>query len=283
LDKADATTSQDLLGQKVLISGHFDEPVLVEAVRPLSAGVELRVRRASGHLEETVLSEPEFQALVAAQAAPVTDLTPVNPDHLRLLVESTRIRLAYAHDRQFAVSLSGIRTLPHQAVDAPTRFFVLWRYAYRAAPVDAGEAIVFAYPQGVELDGPRSLSHGARALVEKQKSKYRLRDFTERGEDDKLGLPLADGSPAPLIDVLHRVLWLMENRVVELGEFLDQAQPDFDRVRVVAQALAGHALAGNGEGGGKALVAARGAEAAALRKLTTNWRTLIETRRGELL
>ena len=31
-----------------------------------------------------------------------------------LLVESARIRLAYAHDRQFAVSLSGIRTLPHQ-------------------------------------------------------------------------------------------------------------------------------------------------------------------------
>jgi len=29
-------------------------------------------------------------------------------------VESVRIRLAYAYDRQFAVSLSGIRTLPHQ-------------------------------------------------------------------------------------------------------------------------------------------------------------------------
>jgi hypothetical protein len=31
-----------------------------------------------------------------------------------LLVESARARLAYAYDRQFAVSLSGIRTLPHQ-------------------------------------------------------------------------------------------------------------------------------------------------------------------------
>jgi len=38
----------------------------------------------------------------------------VNPHDLALLVESARIRLAYAHDRQFAVSLSGIRTLPHQ-------------------------------------------------------------------------------------------------------------------------------------------------------------------------
>ena len=33
---------------------------------------------------------------------------------MRLLIESARIRLAYAYDRQFAVSLSGIRTLPHQ-------------------------------------------------------------------------------------------------------------------------------------------------------------------------
>ncbi|MBI3951045.1 MAG: DUF3883 domain-containing protein [Acidobacteria bacterium] len=39
---------------------------------------------------------------------------PVDAEKLRLLVESARIRLAYAHDRQFAVSLSGIRTLPHQ-------------------------------------------------------------------------------------------------------------------------------------------------------------------------
>jgi len=45
-----------------------------------------------------------------AQAA----VRPVDAERLRLLLESSRIRLAYAHDRQFAVSLSGIRTLPHQ-------------------------------------------------------------------------------------------------------------------------------------------------------------------------
>jgi hypothetical protein len=50
---------------------------------------------------------------------------------------------------------------------------------------------------------------------------------------------------------------------------------------VVAQTLAGHALAGNSEGEGKSLVAARGAEAVVLRKLATNWRTLIEMRWGE--
>jgi len=38
----------------------------------------------------------------------------VDAEKTRLLIESARIRLAYTHDRQFAVSLSGIRTLPHQ-------------------------------------------------------------------------------------------------------------------------------------------------------------------------
>jgi hypothetical protein len=38
----------------------------------------------------------------------------VDAERIRLLVESARIRLAYTHDRHFAVSLSGIRTLPHQ-------------------------------------------------------------------------------------------------------------------------------------------------------------------------
>ncbi len=181
-------------------------------------------------------------------------------------------------EKLFGLPRSGV-----SVVDAPTRFYVLWRYAYRAADIDAGEAIIFAYPQGVELDGPRSISHGPRALVEKSKSKYRLRDFTERGDDDKLGLPSADGTPAPLVDVLHRILWLMENRITELSKFLDEARPDLDHLRVVAQTLAGQALAGNGSGGGKSLVVAHGAEAAALRKLTTNWRTVIESKRGDLI
>lgn len=170
--------------------------------------------------------------------------------------------------------------VPHSSVasvDAPTRFYVLWRYAYRTAAIDAGEAIIFAYPQGVELDGQHSLSSGPRALVEKQKSKYSLRDYTERGDDDKLGLP-NDRGTAPLIDVLHRLLHLMENDPAEIPTFLDEAKPNLDQLLLVAQTLAGSALAGNGSGGGRSLIAARGAEAAALRKLTTNWKTVIGNR-----
>ena len=103
-----------IIGQKLLLSGHFEELVLIEAVRPLGSGFELRVRRANGHLEETVLSEAEYHELVKAASTPATNTVPVDAQHLRLLVESARIRLAYAYDKQFAVSLSGIRTFPHQ-------------------------------------------------------------------------------------------------------------------------------------------------------------------------
>jgi REP element-mobilizing transposase RayT len=146
-------------------------------------------------------------------------------------------------------------------VDGPNRFYVLWRYTYKAAELDAGEAIVFTYAQPVELDGQRGLSSGSRALVEKKKAKYRLRDFTERGREEKLGLPDAQaGTPAPLIDVLHRVLWLMENEPRALGKFLEETRPDRERLRLVAQALAGAGLKGKVDEGAKALVTTTAAE-----------------------
>jgi putative DNA methylase len=156
-------------------------------------------------------------------------------------------------------------------VDPATRFYTLWRYTYRSADLDAGEAIVFANGTHVELDGLNGLSSGSRALVEKKKGKYRLRDFAERGEDDKLGMPKENGQPAPLIDALQRTLWLMEHRPRQLGEFLREAQPNREQMRLVAQALAGPAL----KGSELADVSPTG-ELAALSKLAANWRSVIE-------
>ena len=86
----------------------------VEHARPLGGGVELRVRLANGELDETVLSADELTRLQANGSQVSVERSPADAEKLRLLVESTRIRLAYAYDHQFAVSLSGIRTLPHQ-------------------------------------------------------------------------------------------------------------------------------------------------------------------------
>ena len=201
-----------------------------------------------------------FAAVEYANGAPVpadTFLAEVEGAVLETLLE-----------RLFGISRAGF-----SRVDPATRFYVLWRYAYRLAAIDAGEAIVFAYPQHVELDGANGLTGGANPLVEKSGSKYRLRDFTERGDDEKLGLP-RDGRSAALVDVLHRVLWLVEHRPALIPAYLDEARPDIEHLRVVAQTLAGQTLAGAADGG-RGLVAARGAEAAALRKLTTNWRSFV--------
>ena len=108
------------IGRRVSLPGHFDVPVILEDVRPLGAdgstGYECRVRLPGGALEEAVISSEEAAAVCAAGAGEeeATAARPADPEKLRLLIESARIRLAYAYDRQFAVSLSGIRTLPHQ-------------------------------------------------------------------------------------------------------------------------------------------------------------------------
>ena len=180
-----------------------------------------------------------------------------------VVLETILGRLSREVGSRGAYSLAGL--------DAPTRFYTLWRYTYKGAELDAGEAIIFANGTHVELDGSGGLSLGGRALVEKKKGKYRLFDYTERGDDEKLGMPNDDGQPVPLIDALHRTLWLMENRPASLAEFLREAEPNREQMRLVAQALAGPAL----KGGELADVSPSG-EMAALAKLTANWRSVVE-------
>jgi len=189
----------------------------------------------------------------------------------RFLAEVEGVVLETLLEKIFSVPRSGVA-----AVDGPSRFYVLWRYTYKAAELDGGEAIVFTYGQGVELDGPKGLSSGNQALAEKKKGKYRLRDYTERGADDRLGLPADNGAPAPLVDALHRILWLVEYEPRSLIKFLDEARPDRERLRLVAQALAGAGLKGKSEEEAKPLVTTTASEQAALEKLLANWKALIE-------
>jgi len=106
------------IGQRICLPGHFDVPVILEAIRALGtndpSGYECRVRLPDGTLEETVISPDEAAAVFGTEPETPAPASPANAEQLRMLIESARIRLAYAYDRQFAVSLSGIRTLPHQ-------------------------------------------------------------------------------------------------------------------------------------------------------------------------
>ena len=103
------------IGQRINLPGHFPEPVVLESVRPIGDGFECRVRLSDGTPDETILSRQEADTLLGQRVETAKSLAPISAEKFRLLVESARIRLAYAHDKHFAVSLSGIRTRPlHQ-------------------------------------------------------------------------------------------------------------------------------------------------------------------------
>jgi putative DNA methylase len=155
-------------------------------------------------------------------------------------------------------------------LDPATRFFVLWRYTYGVAELDAGEAIIFANGTHVELDGQHSLTQGKRALLEKKKGKYYLHDYTERGDESTLGQPGEDGTSAPAVDALHRLMWLLEHKPLRIPEFLSEAKPNVEQLRLIAQALAGPALSG-----GELSDVSSNAEQSALGKLLANWNTVM--------
>lgn len=156
------------------------------------------------------------------------------------------------------------------AVDPITRFYILWRFTYREAAIEAGDAYVFCYPQGIEIDGPEGLTGSAPKLVEKAGSKFRVRNFEERGEDEALGLNV-DGRSAPLVDVLHRLLYLLAERPAAASEYLDTARPNTELLRLVAQALAAPIL-----GRAQAPDASPTPELGALARLNANWRVIVE-------
>ncbi|NUO19884.1 DUF3883 domain-containing protein [bacterium] len=102
------------IGRPIHLHGHFDVPVTLEDARPLGAGYELLVRTPDGILDEVIVTADEIALILQTDQTDDSSVITAPSGTIQLLVESNRIRLAYAHDRQFAVSLSGIRTLPHQ-------------------------------------------------------------------------------------------------------------------------------------------------------------------------
>ncbi|MEM8532533.1 MAG: DUF1156 domain-containing protein, partial [Chloroflexota bacterium] len=126
------------------------------------------------------------------------------------------------------------------AVDTISQYYVLARYQYGLADIEVDDALVLARGMGVEFDGPRSLTSGMTPLVLKIKNKVRLQDYRQRGAANTLGR--FDGMPAPLIDVLHRLLWLNDHQPTAIAAFLSEAQSDTTSLRLVAEALAGRQL-----------------------------------------
>ena len=164
----------------------------------------------------------------------------------------------------------GLRGAAVAAVDSTTRFYILWRFTYRESAIEAGDAYVFCYPQGIEIDGPVGLTGKAPKLVEKAGSKFRVRNYTERGDDETLGLA-ANGKAAPLVDVLHRLLHLLDERPGAVQQYLEAARPNGEQLRLVTQALSAPVL-----GRPEAQDTSPTAELGALTRLNANWRSIVE-------
>lgn len=104
---------QRALNRLVTLAGHFARAVRIEGYDEIAPGIyHLSVRHASGAPDETQVTAAELQNALAMSASQEQQL--VAPQDLFLWVEAQRIRLAFAHDPLFAVSLSGVRGLPHQ-------------------------------------------------------------------------------------------------------------------------------------------------------------------------
>jgi putative DNA methylase len=163
------------------------------------------------------------------------------------------------------------------AIDLPTLFYVMGRYFYDETAVPFDDMNLLARAVGVELAGPDSLMQGKRGLAQQEKDTIRLRDYRERGNDESLGLRTESGRHSPLIDVLHRLLWLQAEEPQKIPEFLAKARPDVDHLHQVAEALKGSTLSGaNGNDSSKQ---ERSDEQQAIETLLQGWRTTFSERR----
>lgn len=116
-------------------------------------------------------------------------------------------------------------------VDAPTQFYVYFRWAYNANEVLYDEARKLAQASGVELDALAQIG-----LVKKQKDKVRVLSALER---DPKSLERQEGREALLINGLHKALVLWEKGDLEnLQKFLaEEGLLTAERFWRTAQAL----------------------------------------------
>jgi superfamily II DNA or RNA helicase len=98
--------------KRIRLPNLFSSTVVVEDVVIHDGTALLRVKRSDGGLEEVTLDESDLERALAQSGAQEGDLA--SGVDLRYKLEAVRIRLAYAFDPYFAVSLSGVRALPHQ-------------------------------------------------------------------------------------------------------------------------------------------------------------------------
>lgn len=241
-----------------------------EVEAELTSVIEERVAR----LSELGISGADLViATVGAGLRPYTRFASVElPNGEELDAESYLDEVQSAVLKTILSKLMDVDRSGVEAVDPVTQFYVIARFEHGDAYVPFDEMNTLAHGvlagargEGIELSGPRGLTNGKAALLTKQKSSLKFRDYLDRGSVEDLGR--REATPA-LIDVLHRLLWLAECEPRHVKDFLIASKPDAGQLYLVAQALSGSGL--------RRGVGTSDRERAAIQRLLASWSHLVE-------
>jgi putative DNA methylase len=113
-----------------------------------------------------------------------------------------------------------LKTPQTGTIDPESRFYVVWKWSYAAAKVPADES--FKLAQSLGLDTERLWDRTG--VLEKSGENVMGTPVAKRIKVKNLGEPTADGAPASLIDVLHRMCAFREKGDTEgMAQFLGRS------------------------------------------------------------
>ncbi|MBN1310359.1 MAG: DUF1156 domain-containing protein [Anaerolineae bacterium] len=121
------------------------------------------------------------------------------------------------------------------AVDAPSRFYVMYRWSYSKEKLPFDDARRLAQALGAEVD---ELIHRL-GLLKQSGESVNLLGPLQREKVERLGERGRGGADAPLIDLVHRaaLLWRAGDRMALANYLTTHAMGREDALRAVAQAL----------------------------------------------
>jgi putative DNA methylase len=133
-------------------------------------------------------------------------------------------------------ALTKIMKTTHTAnIDPDSRFYVVWKWSYGEAKVPADESFKMAQALGMDTETMWDRT----GVLEKSGENVAAVPVAKRMKVKDLGDPAADGAPASLIDVLHRLCAFREKGDTKgMAEFLGHSgQGQNSALWVLAQAI----------------------------------------------
>ena len=128
-----------------------------------------------------------------------------------------------------------LHTTHTSTIDPESRFYVVWKWSYVDAKVPADESFKLAQALGMNTDEMWDRS----GVLSKSGENVSCVPVDKRMKLKELGEPRSDGTPASLIDVLHRLCAFRDkNDNAGMGEFLGRSgQARNQSLWLVAQAV----------------------------------------------